>query len=63
LLERQIIGFVEDMLVLAVHSVEEVTAKVPFAIILLQDFVSSKKLPQELKCRQVIIFCQITLHL
>lgn len=50
------------MLVLAVHSVEEVTAKVPFAIILLQDFVSSKKLPQELKCRQVVIFCQITLH-
>lgn len=41
------------MLVLALHTVEEVTAKVPFAVILLQDFVTSKKVPEEMKCRQV----------
>lgn len=42
------------MLVLAVHSVEQVTAKVAFSTILLQDFVSNRKLPQELKCRSLI---------
>lgn len=33
---------------------KEVTAKVPFSIILLQDFVTSKKCPAEFKCRQLL---------
>jgi len=40
-------------LVLAVHSVPQVTAKVAFATILLQDFVSNRKVPAEFKCRWV----------
>lgn len=42
------------MLVLAVHSVEQVTAKVAFSTILLHDFVSGKKVPSNLKCRGLI---------
>jgi hypothetical protein len=42
------------MLVLAVHSVAQVTAKVPFAVILLQDFITNKKVPEGHKCRQMI---------
>jgi hypothetical protein len=41
------------MLVLAVHTVAQTTAKVPFAVILLQDLINSKKLPPGIKCRMV----------
>lgn len=41
------------VLVLAVHTVKEVTAKVSFSTILLQDLVTNKKTPPEHKCRQV----------
>ncbi|KAK9845791.1 hypothetical protein WJX81_002520 [Elliptochloris bilobata] len=41
------------VLVLAIHSVSAVTAKVPFSMIALIDYVRQKDLPSELKCRQV----------
>ena len=40
-------------LVLAVHTVLNPSATVPFAVILLQDHISNKKVPADLKCRQV----------
>lgn len=40
-------------LILAVHTVDQVAAKVPFAAILLQDLVSNHKVPETFKCRQV----------
>lgn len=43
------------VLVLAVHTVKEVSAKVSFSTILLQDLVVNKKVPAEFKCRQVRI--------
>ncbi|KFM23121.1 hypothetical protein F751_3312 [Auxenochlorella protothecoides] len=42
------------VLVLAVHTVKEVSATVPFSTILLQDIVVHKKAPAEHKCRQLI---------
>jgi hypothetical protein len=42
------------MLILAVHTVNTVTAKVAFSTILLQDFITNKKLPEEFKCRMLI---------
>ena len=42
------------MLVLAVHTVNTVTAKVAFGIIMLQDHITNKKVPVEFKCRQLI---------
>ena len=42
------------MLILAVHTVNAVTAKVAFSTILLQDFITNKKLPEDLKCRMLI---------
>lgn len=42
------------MLVLAVHTVNTVTAKVAFGIIMLQDHITNKKVPAEFKCRQLI---------
>lgn len=42
------------MLVLAVHTVNEVTAKVAFSTILLQDFITNKKVPIDFKCRQLV---------
>ena len=42
------------MLVLAVHSVAQVTAKVAFSTILLQDFITNGKTPADFKCRQLI---------
>ncbi|KAK9803160.1 hypothetical protein WJX72_006101 [[Myrmecia] bisecta] len=41
------------MLVLAVHTVSAVTAKVPFGMIMLMDHIQKKEVPQELRCRQV----------
>ncbi|WIA19840.1 hypothetical protein OEZ85_005745 [Tetradesmus obliquus] len=41
-------------LVLAVHTVEAATAKVPFAMILLLDFAKRKATPPGCKCRMVI---------
>lgn len=41
------------MLFLAVHSVAEITAKVSFVTILLQDLVKSKNLPPKYKCRHI----------
>ena len=41
------------MLVLAVHTVATQSANVPFAVILLQDHITGKKVPSDLKCRQV----------
>ncbi|EIE19408.1 hypothetical protein COCSUDRAFT_67882 [Coccomyxa subellipsoidea C-169] len=41
------------VLALAIHTVGTVSAKVPFAIVALLDHVRQKKLPPELKCRQV----------
>jgi hypothetical protein len=43
------------MLVLAIHSlVSEVSAKVAFSTILLQDFITNKKVPPEFKCRMLV---------
>jgi len=42
------------MLILAVHTVNTVTAKVAFSTILLHDFISNKKLPEEFKCRMLL---------
>jgi len=42
------------MLVLAVHTVAQVTAKVAFSTILLQDFITNKKIPADFKCRQLV---------
>jgi hypothetical protein len=42
------------VLFLAVHTVNAVTAKVAFSTILLQDFITNKKLPDELKCRMLV---------
>ena len=42
------------MLFLAVHTVSEVTAKVAFATIQLQDLVSTKRVPPEFRCRQLV---------
>jgi hypothetical protein len=41
------------VLLLVVHTVENVTAKVPFATILLQDLVAQKKTGEH-KCRQLV---------
>ncbi|KAF6261745.1 hypothetical protein COO60DRAFT_734763 [Scenedesmus sp. NREL 46B-D3] len=41
-------------LVLAVHTVEAATAKVPFALILLLDFAKRKATPPGCKCRMVV---------
>ena len=41
------------MLILAVHTVNAVTAKVAFSTLLLQDFIINKKLPDEFKCRML----------
>lgn len=41
------------MLVQAVHHVQSQSATVPFAVILIQDLVSSKKTPEGMRCRQV----------
>lgn len=40
-------------LVLAVHTVPSPSANVPFAVILLQDSITNKRVPEGLKCRQV----------
>lgn len=42
------------MLILVVHTVPEVTAKVAFSTIQLQDLVITKKVPQEFRCRQLV---------
>ncbi|KAK9822598.1 hypothetical protein WJX74_009241 [Apatococcus lobatus] len=42
------------MLVLCVHTVPEVTAKVPFAMVMLMDKVRKRDVPVSLRCRQVI---------
>lgn len=42
------------MLILAVHTVNAVTAKVAFSTILLQDFIANKRLPEEFKCRMLV---------
>ncbi|KAK9794918.1 hypothetical protein WJX73_006830 [Symbiochloris irregularis] len=41
------------VLVLAVHSVQSVTAKVPFSMIALTDLVKKHELPTDVKCRQI----------
>lgn len=40
-------------LVLAVHTVASPSANVPFAVILLQDHITNRKVPVDMKCRQV----------
>lgn len=42
------------MLVLAVHSFEAATAKVPFSMIVLLDHVKRRSIPEDLRCRMVI---------
>ena len=41
-------------LFLVTHTIPEVTAKVPFAIMMLTDAMASKKIPGHLKCRQIV---------
>lgn len=42
------------MLVLCTHTIQSApSATVPFAVILLQDHISNKKVPADLKCRMV----------
>eukprot|EP00879_Flechtneria_rotunda_P001693 GHRR01001854.1.p1 GENE.GHRR01001854.1~~GHRR01001854.1.p1 ORF type:complete len:288 (+),score=133.51 GHRR01001854.1:102-965(+) len=43
-----------QQLVMAVHTMEAATAKVPFSMILLLDFAKRKATPQDHKCRMVI---------
>ncbi len=47
------------VLVLAIHSVSTVTAKVPFSMVALVDHIRRKDLPPELKCRQVRLRLQL----
>lgn len=42
------------VLLLAVHTVEQVTAKVPLSMIILNDFIKRRSLPLGLKCRMVM---------
>jgi hypothetical protein len=42
------------MLVLAVHAIEAATAKVPFSMIVLNDFIKRKAIPEEFHIRFVI---------
>lgn len=42
------------MLLLGVHTVEMVTAKVPFSMIILQDHIKRRSIPEELRLRLVI---------
>lgn len=41
------------VLLLAVHSVQSVTAKIPFSMVALLDLVKKNELPSDIKCRQV----------
>ncbi|KAK3237723.1 hypothetical protein CYMTET_52224 [Cymbomonas tetramitiformis] len=42
------------MLILAVHSITDVTAKVPFAIMVLQDAIKTRAIPEQLKVREIL---------
>jgi len=41
------------MLVLAIHSVAEISAKVPFACMVLTSLIQEKAVPEAFKCRMV----------
>eukprot|EP01023_Acetabularia_acetabulum_P033364 TRINITY_DN3122_c0_g1_i1.p2 TRINITY_DN3122_c0_g1~~TRINITY_DN3122_c0_g1_i1.p2 ORF type:complete len:252 (+),score=57.76 TRINITY_DN3122_c0_g1_i1:481-1236(+) len=51
---QRVVYLQQEMLVLAVHQVEEVTAKVPLSTIMLLDHVKRKDIPDSLKPRLVL---------
>mmetsp|Transcript_4297 Transcript_4297/g.4955 ORF Transcript_4297/g.4955 Transcript_4297/m.4955 type:complete len:244 (-) Transcript_4297:776-1507(-) len=42
------------MLFLAIHTITDVTAKVPFAVMVIQDAIKTKSIPYTMKCRLII---------